>query len=332
MLEQNIMTAYIIRRLIQGLLILVIISFVGFILTRLSGDPLSQYTNNPRISAADRQRIARELGVDQPLPIQYLGWLGKAVRLDFGYSFTTREPVMQRITQRLPNTLILMITAEFVIVILSLLIGVYQATHQYSAVDNLLTSFSFIGYSMPIFFIALGLILIFAVWFKELNTRQGLTWLPYLPTGANIWDQSKIENWVRQLILPVASLTIIQVAGYTRYIRSSMLEVLSQDYVRTARAKGLTERAVVMHHALKNSALPFVTIIGLDIPFLLGGAIVTETVFSWPGMGRLFWEQAERGDFPVVMGILMLVAVAVVVFQLLTDIVYTVLDPRIRLT
>ncbi|MCL5995033.1 MAG: ABC transporter permease [Chloroflexi bacterium] len=326
------MAAYIVRRLIQGVVILIIISFVGFMLTRLSGDPLAQYTNNPRISAADRARIARELGVDRPLPIQYLGWLSKAVRLDFGYSFTTREPVMKRIAERLPNTLILMITSEIVIIIISLLVGVYQATHQYSILDNLLTALSFVGYSMPIFFIAMGLILIFAVWFKELNVKQGLTWLPYLPTGANIWDQSKIENWIRQLILPVASLTIIQVAGYTRYIRSSMLEVLSQDYVRTARAKGLDERMVILRHAFKNSALPFVTIIGLDIPFLLGGAIVTETVFSWPGMGRLFWEQAGRGDFPVVMGILILVAVAVVIFQILTDVVYTMLDPRIRLS
>ena len=325
------MVAYIVRRLIQGAVILMIISFVGFILTRLSGDPLAQYTNNPRISAADKARIAKELGVDQPLPAQYLGWLGKAVRLDFGYSFTTREPVIKRIAERLPNTLILMITAEIVIITVSLIVGIYQATHQYSFLDNLLTSISFIGYSMPIFFIALGLILIFAVWFKDLNVRQGLTWLPYLPTGANIWDQSKIENWVRQMILPVTSLTIISVAGYTRYVRSSMLEVLSQDYVRTARAKGLAERTVVMRHALKNAALPFVTIIGLDIPFLLSGAIVTETVFSWPGMGRLFWEQAGRGDFPVVMGILILVAVAVVVFQILTDVVYTLLDPRIRL-
>ncbi len=326
------MAAYLIRRLLQGLVLLIIISFVGFLLTRLSGDPLAQYTNNPRISAADRQRIARELGVDQPLPIQYLGWLGKAVRLDFGFSFTTREPVMQRIAERLPNTLILMITAQIVTILVSLFVGVYQATHQYSLLDNVLTAASFVGYSMPIFFIALGLILIFAVWFKELNVRDGLTWVPYLPTGANIWDRSKIGDWVRQLILPVASLTVIQVAGYTRYIRSAMLEVLSQDYVRTARAKGLTEDVVVMRHALKNSALPFVTIIGLDVPFLLGGAIVTETVFSWPGMGRLFWEQASRGDFPVVMGILMLVAVAVVVFQILTDVVYTLLDPRIRLS
>jgi peptide/nickel transport system permease protein len=326
------MSAYIIRRIIQSFVILVIISFVCFILTRLSGNPLTQYTNNPRMSTADKERIAHELGVDQPLPVQYLGWLGKAAKLDFGYSFTTREPVINLIAQRLPKTLILMAASEIVIVVSSLLVGVYQATHQYSLLDNILTTLSFIGFSMPIFFIALGLILIFAVWFKDLNVKQGLTWLPYLPTGTAVWDEKNLWEWVRHLVLPVASLTIISVAGYTRYVRSSMLEVLSQDYVRTARAKGLEERAVVARHALKNAALPFVTIIGLDIPFLLGGAIVTESVFSWAGMGRLFWEQAGRGDYPVVMGILMLIAVAVVIFQIMTDIVYTLLDPRIRLS
>jgi peptide/nickel transport system permease protein len=325
------MSAYIIRRILQGLVILVIISFVGFILTRLSGNPLTQYTNNPRISQADKERIANELGINRPLPVQYLGWLVKAAQGDFGFSFTTREPVMKVIAQRIPKTLILMFTAEVVIILVSLIVGVYQATHQYSFLDNLITTFSFVGYSMPIFFIALGLILVFAVWFKELNVKGGLTWLPYAPTGTAIWDEKNLGDWIRHLILPVASLTIISVAGYTRYIRSAMLEVLSQDYVRTARAKGLASREVVMRHALKNAALPFVTIVGLDIPFLLGGAIVTESVFSWAGMGRLFWEQAGRGDFPTVMGILMLVAVAVVVFQLITDIVYTFLDPRIRL-
>ena len=184
------MIAYVVRRLLQGMVILLIISFLGFILTNLTGSPLTQYTNNPRISQADKERIARELGVDKPLPVQYLGWLGKAVRLDFGFSFTTRESVIDRISQRLPKTLILMIASEIVIIILSLAVGVYQAVHQYSLLDNILTAISFIGYSMPIFFIALGLILIFAVWFKDLNVRQGLTWLPYLPTGTAVWDES----------------------------------------------------------------------------------------------------------------------------------------------
>jgi peptide/nickel transport system permease protein len=182
-----------------------------------------------------------------------------------------------------------------------------------------------VGYSLPIFFIALMLMFIFAVQFKEWG-------LPYLPTGAGVWDFNNPSELARHLVLPVASLATIQIAAYTRYLRSSMLEVLSQDYIRTARAKGLRRRAVIIKHALKNAALPIVTLIGLDIPFLLGGAIVTETVFSWPGMGRLFWQQAGRGDYPTVMAILLIVAAAVVVFQILTDIAYTFIDPRIRLS
>lgn len=325
------MSAYIARRIVQAIVILLIISFVCYVLTASATNPLSQYTNNPRITQADKQRIARELGVDRSIPEQYLGWLGKVIRLDFGYSFTTRQPVMQVIAPRIPKTLLLMLVAEAVIIILSLIVGVYQATRQYSAADNILTGVSFIGYSMPIFFIALGSILIFAVGLKDLSRQPGWEWVPYLPTGTAVWDETKVSEWMRQMILPVASLTIISVAGYTRFVRSSMLEVMNQDYIRTARAKGLAGKAVVMRHALKNAALPFVTIIGLDIPLLLGGAIVTEQVFSWAGMGRLFVEYAGKGDFPVVMGILMIVAVAVVIFSIITDVVYTFFDPRIRL-
>lgn len=318
------MTTYIIRRLIQGIFILMIITTVSFGLTRMSSDPMAQYTLG-RISAEDRARIRANLGLDRPLPIQYLKWLGLAVRGDFGYSITNHQPVSELIRQRLPQTLVLMVAAEIVIIVFSTLLGIYSAVKQYSLFDNVLTGLSFVGYSLPIFFIALMLMFIFAVQFKEWG-------LPYLPTGADIWEFSDPVELARHLILPVVSLAIIQVAAYTRYLRSSMLEVLSQDYIRTARAKGLTQRAVIMGHALKNAALPLVTLIGLDIPFLLGGAIVTETVFSWPGMGRLFWQQSGRGDYPTVMAILLLVATAVVIFQILTDIVYTLIDPRIRLS
>jgi len=278
-----------------------------------------------RISAEDRARIRANLGLDQPLPVQYFKWLGLAVRGDFGYSITNHQPVSELIKQRLPQTLVLMVTAEIVIIVFSTLLGIYSAVKQYSLFDNVLTGLSFVGYSLPIFFIALMLMFIFAVQFKEWG-------LPYLPTGADIWNFSDLRELFLHLVLPVASLAIIQVAAYTRYLRSSMLEVLSQDYIRTARAKGLMQRAVVIRHALKNAALPLVTLIGLDIPFLLGGAIVTETVYSWPGMGRLFWQQAGRGDYPTVMAILLLVATAVVIFQILTDIAYTLIDPRIRLS
>jgi peptide/nickel transport system permease protein len=167
--------------------------------------------------------------------------------------------------------------------------------------------------------------LIFAVQFKEWG-------LPYLPTGAAVWDKKDPVEYIKNLILPVSALVIVQTAGYSRFVRSSMLEVLGLDYVRTARAKGLTSKVVLYKHALRNAALPLVTLVGLDIPFLLGGALVTESVYSWPGMGRLFWEYAQRSDYPVVLGILLIISAAVVVFTIITDVLYTFVDPRIRLS
>jgi peptide/nickel transport system permease protein len=217
-----------------------------------------------------------------------------------------------------------MITAEAITITLALILGIVAAVRQYSWVDNIITTFSFIGYSMPIFFIALGLMLIFAVQFKSWG-------LPYLPTGADIWSTKDPVELGRHMLLPVTCLVVIGTAGYSRYVRSSILEVLGLDYVRTARAKGLGERTVLYKHALRNAILPFITIIGLDIPYLVAGALVTESVYAWPGMGRLFWEYAQRGDFPVVLGILLIVSVAVVFFAIVTDVAYTFIDPRIRL-
>ncbi len=319
------MTTYIIRRLIQALIILFIITAVVFLLTHYSGDPLSQYANKPGMTAADRLAIAHNLGLDQPLPVQYVKWLWLALQGNLGYSFFSRQPVMTLVLQRLPLTLILMGVSEVFIILISLVLGIVSAVKQYSALDNVITSFSFIGFSMPIFFIALGLIDIFAVQFKAWG-------LPSLPTGADIWNHNDLVQLILHLILPVASLVIIQVAGYSRYLRSSILEVLGLDYIRTARAKGLSQRAMLYKHALRNAALPLITIIGLDIPFLLGGAIVTEQVFAWPGMGRLFWEYAQRGDYPVVLGVLLIVSTAVVFFTIIVDVLYTFIDPRIRLT
>jgi len=247
-----------------------------------------------------------------------------AVQGELGNSFFSKQPVSTMIAQRLPMTIILMVTAEIITLTVALILGIISAVKQYSFLDNLITTFSFIGFSMPIFFIALGLILIFAVKFKQMG------W-PYMPTGADIWDPKDLGQLVRHMVLPVSALVIITTANYSRFIRSSILEVLGMDYVRTARAKGLTERAVLYKHALRNAALPFVTIVGLDIPYLLGGALVTESVFAWPGMGRLFWEYAQRGDFPVVLGVLLIVSTAVVLFTIITDMVYTLVDPRIRL-
>jgi peptide/nickel transport system permease protein len=342
------MWSYVARRLLQAVLILFIITIACFILTRLSSDPMAQYALKQGMTASDRERLRHSMGLDitlppawihwmglpaateasiiekSGLPVQYLIWLGLAFRGNLGQSLFSHQPVSLLLAQRLPMTLILAGVSEIVIVIVALFLGIVSAVKQYSLTDNIITSFSFIGFSMPIFFIALGMIQIFAVQFKAWH-------LPYFPTGADVWNFKDPGAMAWHLVLPVSCLVIIQVAGYSRFLRSSILEVLSMDYIRTARAKGLHERAVLYRHALRNAALPLITILGLDIPFLLGGALVTESIFAWPGMGRLFWEYAQRGDFPVVLGVLLVTSSAVVFFTIVVDVAYTFVDPRIRL-
>ncbi len=341
------MTRYIVRRLLQAIPLLLIISLILFVLMEEMGDPLATFGGRRVLRSEDRIRLTRQLGLDKPLWVQYIVWLAGndwmkvdldgdglpesygtrkgVLRGDFGTSFVTRRPVIDMIAERLPNTLLLMLTAEVVILVFSLLIGVTSALKQYSIYDHTVTAFSFIGYSMPIPLLAIGLMYLFAVNFK----RWGL---PYFPT-VGIFDPAvgrTVPQVIWHMVLPVAALSTISIAAYGRYIRASMLEVISQDYIRTARAKGLRERAILYRHALKNAALPLVTLVGLDLPMLLGGAIVTEGIFAWPGMGRLFIDHTVRSDFPVLMGILMMISVAVVIFQIITDIAYTWLDPRIR--
>jgi peptide/nickel transport system permease protein len=344
------MTRYIIRRILQAIPLLFIISVMIFTLLHSSGDPIAVMGGKRTTRAEDRERLTRLLGLDQPIHIQYITWLigndwrlvdidgdgipetpgvrKGALRGDFGDSLMKRGvPALDIIVERLPNTLLLMIPAEIIILAVSLAIGIYAALRQYSLVDQVITMGSFIGFSMPIFFIALASMYIFAVNFKQWG-------LPYLPTVGMF--NPKIGKTASQIalhmVLPIFSMSVISISGYSRYIRSEMLEVISQDYIRTAYAKGLPERMVVIGHALKNAALPFVTLIGIDVPLLLGGAVVTESIFAWPGMGRLFIDHLGRNDTPVVMGILMLVSIAVVLSQLLVDIVYAWLDPRIRYT
>jgi peptide/nickel transport system permease protein len=348
------MGRYIIRRLLQAIPLLFIISVILFVLSVKMGDPLATFGGRQVIKSEDRKRLTRQLGLDKPLYVQYVVWLagndwmtmdvngdgkpdvdenGKLVygtrkgvlRGDLGTSFVTKQPVIDMIKERLPNTLLLMLTSEVVILIFALVIGLASALRQYSIFDHTVTALSFIGYSMPIPLLALGLIYIFAVYFK----RWGL---PYFPTGG-MFDPQAGPGWQQTLwhmVLPVTAISVISIAGYSRYVRGSMLEVIQQDYIRTARAKGLAERRVVFVHALKNAALPLVTVVGLDLPFLLAGAVVTETIFAWPGMGRLFYDHTTRSDFPVLMGIIMIISVAVVIFQIITDLTYTYLDPRIR--
>jgi peptide/nickel transport system permease protein len=343
------MATYIFRRILQAIPQLLIISLVLFGLMTAIGDPISTLGARTPPKPEEKARLRRMLGLDQPLYVQYLVWLagndwlrldmdGDGVgetpgprrgilRGDLGNSLVTRQPVVKMIAERLTNTLLLMGTAEIVIIVFSLTIGVYSALRRYSAADSIITAASFVGYSMPVFWLALMMMYLFAVNFK----RWGL---PYLPT-VGMYDPAvgaEPLEIARHMLMPVATLSIISVAGYSRYVRSSMLEVLHQDYIRTARAKGVREWFVIFRHALKNASLPFVTLIGLDIPFLLAGAVVTERIFAWPGMGRMFIDHVERNDYPVLMGVLMFIALAVVVFQLLTDVAYSFLDPRIRLS
>lgn len=342
------MTRFIIRRLLQAIPLLFLISLILFVLMQSMGDPLATMGGRQVTRRADRERLSRQLGLDKPIIVQYFYWLAGndwtmvdldgdgvgerpgtrkgVLRGDFGLSLVNRGvPVTKVIAERLPNTLLLMLTAEAVVVFGALLIGIYSALNQYSKLDNAITAVTFFLYSMPVFFFALVVMYIFAVNFK----RWGL---PYLPTVGMFDPQvGKTPGQVAwHMVLPVATLSFGFFANYSRYIRSTMLEALGQDYVRTAKAKGLPRPEVIYIHALKNAALPIVTIIALDLPFLLGGALVTERIFAWPGTGRLFLDHVSRGDTPVVMGILMMIAVAVVIFQIIADILYAWLDPRIR--
>lgn len=343
------MGRYIIRRILQAIPLMFIISIILFLLTQNIGDPIAMMGGRTETRAEDRERLRRQLGLDQPLHMQYVYWLAGndwarfdmngdgirdtpgtrkgILRLDFGNSLVRRgTPVLDMIAERIPNTLLLMVPALLVFLTFGVLIGIVSALRQYTVFDNLVTGFSFIGLSMPIFFIAMLSVYLFSVLFQ----RWGL---PYLPS-TGMFDPmiGRTPGQIAlHLILPVFSLAMISIATYARYMRSSMLEVINQDYMRTAKAKGLSRRYVIKTHALKNASLPIVTLLGIEIPMLLAGAVVTEKIFSWPGMGRLFLDHLERSDGPVVMGIVILVAFAVIIFQILTDITYAAIDPRIRL-
>jgi peptide/nickel transport system permease protein len=344
------MTKYIIRRLLQAIPLLFFISLILFVLMQATGDPIANLGGREPPRGEDRERLRRQLGLDQPIFVQYIFWLigndwflidrdGDGVgdtygerlgilRGDFGESLATRQPAMEVIMQRIPDTLLLMGAAEIVIIVFALLVGVYSAIRQYSLLDNVMTGCSFVAFSMPVFFIGLSLLYIFAVQFKAWG-------LPHFEANASLYKLDEdfiLSRLIRYMTLPVMTIAIISIAGYSRYIRSVMLEVLSSDYIRTARAKGLSSQRVLFVHALKNASLPLVTLIGLDIPLLLGGAVVTEQIYAWPGIGRMFVDHMSRSDFPVIMGVLMLISTAVVLFQIVTDVVYTWLDPRIRFT
>jgi peptide/nickel transport system permease protein len=319
------MGRYVARRAVEALPLLLLVSIILFSIIQLTGDPLAAYTVDSTLTGEDLVRLRHYYGLDQPVPIQYLRWLGNVVTGNWGTSFVSNVPVVELIGQRLPNTLLLVVSSYSIILVAAVVLGTYTAVHQYSPFDHIVTTLAFVGISIPSFWLGLLLLIFFAVQTRNLG-------LPYFPAGG-MYDLAigpTVPQVLWHLVLPSITLATVVAASYIRYVRASMLEVIRQDYVRTARAKGLAEAVMLRRHAFKNAAIPLVTLIGLDLPRFLSGSVVVESIFAWPGMGRLFWEEAQRTDIPVLMAVLMFTSVLVVVFNLLADIAYAYLDPRIR--
>ena len=325
------MAPFILRRLLGALpLLLGVATLLFFVLALAPGDPTAAYFN-PNMPAEVIEQIRRNFGLDQPVHIRYFKWLGAFLTGNFGYSFAQSRPVFDVLMDALPNTLILTVIALALVFILGVLIGVIQAVRQNSLVDGFLSITSLFFYSMPPFWLALMLMLIFSLKFHEWGVPFALP-----PTGITNVDYEfmtggqKIVDRIQHLILPVATLTLALAAGVSRYTRGQMLEVIRQDYIRTARAKGLPERRVIMKHALRNSLIPVITMLGLYLPFLFSGAVFVEVIFAWPGMGRVIVDAIFQRDYPVVMATSFIFAVLVVLGNLLADVLYAVADPRIR--
>ncbi|NOK58132.1 MAG: ABC-type dipeptide/oligopeptide/nickel transport system, permease component [Chloroflexi bacterium AL-N10] len=312
------MTQYLIRRLLQSALMLTIMSIILFaLITSVPGGLMTAYENNPDITKEDYTRLQAKYGLDTPVHIRYVKWVGNMLRGDWGNSFVSNRPVTQEIGERLPNTLLLMGTALIVTLLIAIPLGILSALKQYSLFDHIATTLAFAGQSLPVFWFGLLLIILFAVVLKGPDGR------PLLPGAgmATPGEPFSLIDRIRHLILPVTMLSVVSVAGYMRYMRSSMLEVIGQEYVRTARAKGLRERMVILQHALRNALIPLVTLIALEIPLLFGGAVFTETIFAWPGMGRLYIDSAFKTDYPVLMALLMINSALIIFGNLLADIV-----------
>jgi peptide/nickel transport system permease protein len=305
-----------------------LVSIVLFsILQEAPGGPLTPYLQNPHITQADIVRLKHNLGLDQPVYVQYFKWLGRVIVGDFGWSTSNSEPVTNAILERMPATLELMGASFIFSLAIGVTFGIISAVRQYSWLDYLITTFAFFGQSMPTFWFALMLQLIFAVYGVPLLFGYRIQ----LPSaGMCESDVCGFGEIARHLLLPTIVLSLAFIASYSRFMRSSMLEVIGTDYIRTAAAKGVSRPAVVLKHALKNALIPLVTVIALTLPVLVSGAIVTEQIFAWPGMGRLFINALGQFDFALLMGYMMMTSVFVVVANLLADICYAWLDPRVK--
>lgn len=343
------MTTYILRRLIQTVGLLFLLSVILFTLVNVApGGPITAYAGRrPRPERIEQ--LKRQFGLDQPLPTQYLYWLigndwttidsnGDGIkdsaglrkgvlRGDFGFSYRTRKPVLEEIQSRLPNTVYLMSVTMLVALLIAIPLGVYSAVKQYSSFDFFATTFSFAGQAIPEFWLGLILIIVFYAWLKNPWTGE-----PLLPSGgiSSLGSEFSLSDRLAHLILPVVTGMLGWIAWYSRFIRSSLLEILPLNYLRSARARGLTERTVVLKHALSNALIPIVTLIALDLPYIFTGAVLTETVFAWPGMGRLYYQAAIDRDYPLLLAVLIIGAAFIILCNLIADILYAYLDPRVR--
>jgi peptide/nickel transport system permease protein len=319
------MATYVLRRLIQAIPILIGISVISFLIINLApGDPTDRFRSG-RVSPETIQHLIHLYGLDKPLPEQFVSWFTAFWQFPFrndawGYSFVDGRPVVEKIFQKIPTTLELMLTSLVVTMIVSIPLGVLAAVKQYSWADKIITTMATVGYALPSFVLGILLLYIFSI---KLNLFPSFG-------RHTLGQENSFPDYLRHLFLPVCSLAIQQIAGWSRYMRSSMLEVLQQDYVRTARAKGLPGSRVLYKHALKNALLPVITLLGLSLPSLLAGAAITESIFSWPGLGLLAVQSVTTNDFPVVLAIVMIGGMMVLLGNLLADVLYGFVDPRIK--
>ena len=319
------------RRLLGAVpLVLGIATIIFFLVNLAPGDPVLRFVN-PNMSPETQEQIRVNLGLDQPIPVRYVRWLGALARGDLGYSFNLNRPVLDIIKELLPNTLLLSFTAIGVAFFLGISLGIVQAVRQYSWLDSISSIVSLFFYSMPSFWLALMMVLVFGLF-----AYQGDWPIQFPPSDiqhvnyAFFSPGEKVLDRLWHLTLPATSLALVLAAGIARYTRTSMLEVIRQDFVRTARAKGLSEPVVILKHALRNGLIPVITLLGLYLPFLFSGTVFIESVFAWPGMGKLVVDAILQRDYPVVMGGTLIFAMMVVVGNLVADVLYAVVDPRIR--
>lgn len=304
------MSRYLIRRLLQSVLVLVGVSLIVFVLAQMAGDPVLLALAGTAATEQDLQDLRRELGYDDPAVVQYIRWLGRAVQGDLGKSLRFKQPALGLVLDRMPATAQLAVASLLFALVIAVPVGVMSAVRRHTWIDHVGMVLALLGQSIPLFWLGIMLVLIFAVEWR---------WFP--PGGAGSW---------KHLILPTITLGAYPMARIARLTRSSLLEVINQDYITTARAKGLNEVTVIMRHALRNAALPVVTIVGLMFGTLMGGAVITETIFAWPGVGLLTIQAIQNRDFPLVQAAVLVVSLTFILVNLAVDLLYAYLDPRIR--